>query len=113
MLCASVNGIMWPLPSDLDADPITTLRGDCAAALHALNKPEPTNVLGGVPANRAVVRTLPVLAEAVAQLRGRPAPTFPVDTQDEDAARRYVETVLDWCEAKAAPFVDPRSATSR
>ena len=108
--CSGVNGIMWPLPSDLDLDPTATLRGDCAAALHALDKPEPPNVLGDIPAYRAVVRILPVLAEAVARLRGRPAPTFPVDTQDGEAARRYVETVLDWCEGKAAPFDDARAA---
>ena len=110
MLSATVNGIMWPLPSDLDADPIATLRGDCAAALHALDKPEPLNVLGGVPAYRAVVRPLPVLAEAVARLCGRPAPTYPMDTQDDEAARRCVETVLDWCEGQAPPRADARAA---
>src|SRR5262249_22735573 len=64
--CSEVNGIMWPLPSDIDPDPIATLRGCCAAAFHALDRPAPPNVMGGIPAYRAVGRTLPLLPEAVA-----------------------------------------------
>ena len=105
-----VNGIGWSLPSRYNADHVAILRANCAIAFHALDKPEPTNVIGFMPAYRAVVRTLPVLAEAVARQVGRPAPTFPTDTQDKEAARRYVETVLDWCDGKAAGTVDATAA---
>ena len=111
ILGSEVHGIWWPLPSDCEADPIATLRGDCAAAFHALDKPTPPNVVGRIPAYRAVVRTLPVLAEAVARLLSKPAPMFPPDTQNEEAARRYVEAALDWCENKAVPLADARAAS--
>ncbi len=35
---------------------------------------------------------------------------FPPDTQDEEAARWYVEAALDWCENKAVPLADARAA---
>src|SRR5262249_56354053 len=52
---------------------------------------------------------VPVLAEGGAGRCGRTAATFPSNTQDEEAARRCVEIVLDWCEGKP-PLADASPA---
>jgi hypothetical protein len=96
--CFSVNGIYWPLPHVQDSDHTAVLRDCCKAAFHALDKVTAANGSEGVPAWKTVLSVLPIVAEKVAALTEREPPSPPSNAQDADAARRYVETVVTWCD---------------
>ena len=107
---AGINDIIWLIPSPREPDAVATLRGDCASALHALDRPEQPNVIRGLPVHVAVARTLPVFAEAVARWVGREAPRLPEHVCDDDAARQFVLTVLAWCDGETAVPADSNMA---
>jgi hypothetical protein len=94
----SVNGITWTLPHRRDSDHTAALRDCCKAAFHALDKTTAANGSEGVPAWKTVVGVLPIVADKVAALTEREPPSPPSNAQDDGAARRYVETVVTWCD---------------